>query len=135
MSHTIEVRIYYEDTDAGGIVYHARFLHYGERSRTEYLRDLGFENSALEKELGIGFVVRNIDIDYLKPAVLDDFLTVTTSVTAIKNTSFTMTHSMRNQCDELICEMAVALVCVNMKAMKPERIPPALKTKFEQDIG
>ncbi len=135
MTHTIPIRIYYEDTDAGGIVYHSRYLNFGERGRTEYLRALGFQNSELEKEIGVGFVVRHIDINYLKPAVLDDELKLLTRVCELKNTSFIMSHSFTNQRNELICEMMVALVCVDMKSVRPVRLPPALKDKFECDIG
>ena len=88
--HSIDIRIYYEDTDAGGVVYHASYLKFGERGRTEFLRSLGHENSQLTQEEGILFVVKHIDIEYHKPAFLDDFLRQDTAIEAIKNSSFIM---------------------------------------------
>ena len=88
--HSIDIRVYYENTDAGGVVYHANYLNFGERGRTEFLRYLGHENNELEKEFGTIFVVRHIEIDYHKPAFLDDLLRLDTSIDSIKNTSFVM---------------------------------------------
>ena len=71
------VRVYFQDTDAGGVVYHASYVNFMERSRTEWLRTFGYTNAGLMKELGMVFVVRSLKLDYLKPALLDDLLTVT----------------------------------------------------------
>ncbi|MGE3770189.1 MAG: YbgC/FadM family acyl-CoA thioesterase [Bdellovibrionales bacterium] len=79
-NHTLNARVYYEDTDAGGIVYHAAYLRWAERGRTEWLRDLGLSQQKLRDETGLGFVVSRITIDYLAPARLDDELTIVTSL-------------------------------------------------------
>ncbi len=75
------VRVYYEDTDAGGVVYHANYLLFMERARTEWLRALGFEQDALRREAGVQFSVRRATIDYLRPALFNDLLTVTVALT------------------------------------------------------
>ncbi len=130
MIHTLPIRIYYEDTDAGGILYHASHIRFCERGRTEFLRDLGWTNSGIEKELGILFVVRHMDVDYLKPAGLDDELTLQTSVARVKKTSFIMKQELYLSKD-LIFSMNVVLACIDRdkKLVKiPENIRNALQT-------
>lgn len=133
MSHTIPIRIYYEDTDAGGITYHASFIRFGERGRTEFLRHIGYNNSDLTRELGTVFVVRHIEIDYLKPAYLDDLLTLETSILEMRNTSFIMDHKFYKQ-DEKICEIKVTLVCVQTNGIKPVRLPEDVRQSFERHL-
>ena len=130
MKHTIDIRIYYEDTDAGGIVYHPNYLKFAERGRTEFLRHTGFNNSDLQNDIGVMFVVRHIDIDYLKTAVLDDALTLETTIQNIKNTSFTM-HQRTCRGDDVIADMHVVMVCVDMKTHKPVRLPENIKEAFQ----
>ncbi len=130
-THTLPVRIYYEDTDAGGVVYHANYLKFAERGRTEFLRSLGHENSTLSKELGMIFVVRHVEIDYLKTAHLDDLCSLKTSISALKNTSFIM-HQCLERDGEVICDMQVVIVCVDSKTLKPVRLPEKVKNEFEQ---
>ncbi len=127
-SHDIPARVYYEDTDAGGIVYHANYLKFAERGRTELLRAAGFDHITLMAQDGIFFVVRKMDIEYLYPARLDDLLTVKTSITALKNASFTMKQSIFCH-DVLVCSMDVILVCVTKDA-KPVRMPETMREKF-----
>lgn len=126
MTHRLPIRVYYEDTDAGGIVYYANYLKYAERGRTEFLRALGFENSTLKEREGLIFVVRHLEADYLKPARLDDELLLETAVSEIKNASFSMKQSIfcRNQ---LIFSMDVILVSVD-GAGRPAKLPESLKT-------
>lgn len=134
MKHSTNIRVYYEDTDAGGVVYHGSYLNFAERGRTEFLRHLGYQNSDIEKNYGMIFIVRKIDIDYLKPAVLDDLLRLDTSVAMIKNTSFVMDHSFfchRRQ-DLLVCTMKVSLVCVNTENFKPVRMPEDFRNDFSK---
>jgi acyl-CoA thioester hydrolase len=131
MNNAIDIRIYYEDTDAGGIVYHASYLRFAERGRTEFLRALGWQNSDLEKEFGTLFVVRHIDIEYLKPAFLDDLLSLETSVKSIRNTSFIMNQTV-SRAGESIAQMKVALVCIGADTLKPVRLPSLIKSRFEQ---
>lgn len=134
MSHTIPIRIYYEDTDAGGIAYHASFIRFCERGRSEFLRHIGYTNIELTRE-GTFFVARHLEADYLKPALLDDLLMLETSVLSMKNTSFVMRQVFWKEFGgkkEIICELKVTLVCVSAHDIKPMRIPEKLRTKFEE---
>lgn len=137
MEHKLDIRVYYESTDAGGVVYHANYLNFAERGRTEFLRHIGHENSGLTKEFGTIFVVRHIEIDYLKPAVLDDLLSVHTSVATIKNSSFVMNQKVYKQNTpdnkpELLSDMKVTLVCVDANTIKPIRLPAVVRDEFEK---
>ena len=127
-SHAITARVYYEDTDAGGIVYHASYLKFAERGRTEFLRECGFDHIGLRDEHGIFFVVRRMEIDYLSPVRLDEILTVKSNITALKNASFTMRQSLFCH-DVLVCSIDVILVCVTSEA-KPVRLPETMREKF-----
>ncbi len=131
--HTIPIRIYYEDTDAGGIVYHANYLKFAERGRTEFLRHIGFECSDIQNKLGIMFVVRHIDINYTKPAYLDDLLSLETTITTIKNTSFIMRQRSINGVD-VYADMKVVCVCVDANTYKPTRLPIDIKQAFQEYI-
>ena len=132
-SHIIPIRIYYEDTDAGGVVYHANYLKFGERARSEFLRHIGHQCSTLAKDLDIIFVVKHIDVEYIRPSFLDDSLTVETTITELKNSSFKMRHVMSKGTDK-ICDLYVALVCVNAVSIKPVRVPDVLRYEFEKLI-
>jgi acyl-CoA thioester hydrolase len=131
--HSIDIRIYYEDTDAGGIVYHASYLRFAERGRTEFLRALGYQNSVLKKDYGTIFVVRHIDIEYLTPAFLDDALTLTTAIESLKNTSFVMNQRVFRGKEEVV-SMKVALVCIDANTLKPVRLPETVKQDFENYV-
>lgn len=128
-THNIDIRVYYEDTDAGGIVFYANYLRFAERGRTEYLRDLGYENKSLMDKQGVIFVVRRVEADYLTSAHLDDMLRLETSVIEIKNASFKMKQSLFRHKD-LIFSADVILVCVD-RAGKPVRLPDGLRTAME----
>lgn len=132
MTHSIDFRVFYEDTDAGGIVYHANHLKFGERGRTEFLRKLGFSNSGVASENGLLFVVRRIEADYLRPARLDDLLTVKTALQTVKNTSFVMKQDIMRG-EEHLFSMSVLLVCVGRDG-KPVGIPAAIKDAFKNHI-
>lgn len=115
------VRVYFEDTDAGGIVYHARYLHFLERARTEWLRNLGFNQSDLKKQ-GIIFVVRDMNIKWIDPACLDDELLVHVSIEKIKKASMIMQQII--MCGETKKMSAqVTIACLNSATMKPSAIP------------
>ncbi|PCJ02272.1 MAG: tol-pal system-associated acyl-CoA thioesterase [Alphaproteobacteria bacterium] len=126
----MDIRIYYENTDAGGIVYHANYLNFAERGRTEFLRYTGFENSKIHKNHGVIFVVRHIEIDYLKPALLDDVLQLETTIIELKNSSFIM-HQCAVRDGRVITDMHVVLVCVDTKSYKPVRLPENVKEAFQ----
>lgn len=129
-THSINFRVYYEDTDAGGIVYHSNFLKFAERGRCEMLRDLGYECSKLEEDLGMMYVLKHADIEYIKPAMLDDLLEVETMVESMRNTSFQMRQIIHKDGQE-ICTMLITLVCVDTKTIKPVRLPDILREKFK----
>lgn len=132
-TYKLPCRVYYENTDAGGIVYHGQYLNFAERGRTELLRHIGYQSSDLVKELGVMFVARYLDIDYYAPAFLDDLLEVHTSISVLKNTSFTMRQTLFRQKDginEKIAELRVTLVCVKADTIKPVRVPEQLRQGF-----
>lgn len=133
MIHEMDIRIYYEDTDAGGIVYNANYLKFAERGRTEFLRETGFESSTLHKKTGAIFVVRHVEIDYLKPAHLDDVVTLKTSIEELKNSSFVMRQRVFKG-DDLLTNMRVVLVCVAVENYQPVRIPAGVKAAFQAYI-
>ena len=127
---THPVRIYYEDTDAGGVVYYANYLKFLERCRTEWLRAIGHEQADLLRDPGIAFVVRSISVDYLKPARLDDLLSVSMEVTRITRAQIFFRQSIRRGDEELLTAQ-VQVVCVNPAQMKIVSIPTLLRTQLE----
>lgn len=116
------IRIYYEDTDAGGIVYYANYLKYAERARTEYLRHLGLNQDTLLKEQGVGFVVRDCHISYKSPAKLDDALNITCKITELKGVSLKMEQKLYRG-DAILCEIEITLVFLSLPNMRPTKIP------------
>ena len=131
--HSIPIRIYYEDTDAGGVVYHANHLKFGERGRTELLRFMGFENKSLFDKYGVIFVVRHLEANYLMPAHLDDLLRLETAVLEVKNASVIMEHSLFRENAKLFA-MDVTLVCVDGENYRPISIPDEIKDGFKRYI-
>ena len=123
-AHLADYRIYYEDTDAGGIVYHANYLKYAERGRTDALRELGIVQSDLREAEGIFFVLRHCDITYMAPILLDDLITVKSEIMSFGNTSLRMRQTIWRDGVE-IAHMIMHIVCVS-NAKKPVRIPPAI---------
>lgn len=123
--HVFNVRVYYEDTDAAGIVYYANYLKYAERARTEMLRDLGFENGPMMADAGVAFAVRRCTADYLRPAMLDDRLEVHTRVLAVGGASLEAEQTVRRG-DADIARLRVRLACVT-RAGRPGRLPGDLR--------
>ncbi|WP_421788120.1 tol-pal system-associated acyl-CoA thioesterase [Hyphobacterium sp.] len=121
-THRLPVRVYYEDTDFSGIVYHARYLHFFERGRTESLRALGVHHSELiESEDPVAFAVRNMDIHWLRPAKVDETLTVETVYRPNKGPRLRMDQSIRRG-EETLCEAKVEAVIID-PAGRPRRPP------------
>lgn len=116
------VRVYYEDTDSGGVVYYANYLRFLERARTEWLRALGFEQTALAAVHGVVFVVRSISLDYLRPARFDDALEVTVEPAETGASRIDLAQRVLRGGVELVAAR-VELACVNTAAFKPVRIP------------
>lgn len=134
--HRYPVRVYYEDTDAGGIVYHAGYLRFAERARTEALRDLGIPHAEMMERFNLMFVVRHLQIAYLRPARLDDSLTVETSAQEVGGATVMLRQDVigpRGTC----AEMTVRLACVNPGEAKPGRIPPRWRSMLSalRDAG
>lgn len=126
---TWPVRVYFQDTDAGGVVYHASYVNFMERARTEWLRTHGYSNAGLMKEFGVMFVVRTMKLDYLRPALLDDMLNVTAQVVEIGRSRLTLQQSVKRE-DELLTTGEVHLVCVSRETFKPVRVPEALSDQW-----
>ena len=128
------VRVYYEDTDVGGIVYYANYLKFAERARSEYIRTLGFDQQAeLSSEDRIGFAVRHCEIDYLKPAVLDDLLTVSCKIVEYGGASAQMHQEIRRG-EEILVVLDVKVACLNLIKKRPVRMPASLVQKIEKYI-
>jgi acyl-CoA thioester hydrolase len=123
------VRVYYEDTDAAGIVYYANYLRYFERARTEWLRASGFEQTELATRHGVVFVVRSIAVDYLRPARFNDALDISVELGEVSASQISMLQRVVRGDDTLV-EAVVRVVCVNLVAMKPVRIPKPLLEKI-----
>lgn len=128
LHHAFPLRVYYEDTDAQGIVYYANYLKFIERARTEMLRDAGFDHAAFAETEGAFFVVRNVTIDYQTSARLDDQLVVHSSVAAIGNASVTLDQNIHRN-GVLLVASRVVLVCINSDG-KPVRVPLAARQAF-----
>ena len=126
MEHECPIRVYYEDTDAGGIVYYANYLKFAERGRTEYLRNIGYENSRLSSDFGLIFVVRDLGAKYNLPCCLDDLLSMKTSVKLLRKTSFVMQQILYKD-NKPAFEMDVTIVCVDSVSGKPSKLPEGLK--------
>ena len=127
-THKIQARVYYEDTDAGGIVYHANHLKFAERGRTEMLRSLGYDHQHVIRDFKIILIVRHIEIDYRATAKLDDMLEIHTSVIIVGNTSTTMKQTITRD-DKDIAILKVTVVAVSPEG-KPVRMPAELRHVF-----
>ncbi len=122
MLKEFQYRIYYEDTDLGGVVYYANYLKFFERARTDFLREKGILQSELIQEYKMIFVVKNCLIKYIKPAKLDDLITVKVIIEKLKVASIKIRQiiSANNQA---LCELEIEVVCVDSGSFKPKRIP------------
>ncbi|PSV28926.1 tol-pal system-associated acyl-CoA thioesterase [Photobacterium sp. GB-56] len=123
------VTIYYEDTDVGGVVYHANYLKFFERARTEYLRKIGLNQQQLFS-LNMSFVVRSLTIDFLRGAKLDDQLMVNTVVQNIRRASIEFSQELVNNNNEVLCKVLVKIACVDPTQMKPIALPEQLKLEI-----
>jgi acyl-CoA thioester hydrolase len=134
--HTMQIRVYYEDTDFSGIVYHANYLRFMERGRTNHLRLMGAEQHALFAEAqaetaGFAFVVRSMQIDYLKPARMDEILEVMTWPVAVKGASITLAQQVRRK-GEILVSAQVRVAFISEGRAQP--IPKALRTLLKADL-
>ena len=116
------VRVYYEDTDLGGVVYYANYLKFMERARTEWLRALGFDQTALAREHGVVFVVSSLTIEYLRPAAFNDQLTVTVELEKLGAGQIILRQGVARGAEQLVAA-SVRIGCVNTSTFRPARIP------------
>lgn len=127
------VRVYYEDTDSAGIVYHASYLRFMERARTEWLRSLGFELPDLKSEHGALFTVSRLHIDYLLPAHFNDMLDVGLTVARFGRASFLLEQTVCRTPGELLCRAGVRIACVDATTLRPRPIPQAVCMELKRD--
>lgn len=128
MAHAFPVRVYYEDTDLAGIVYYANYLKFIERGRTEWVRSLGVDQGALRREVGIVFAVRRVEADYLRPAVFDDALVVTTRLLELGGARIELEQAVLRG-EERLFVAKVVLVCLS-DAGGAVRLPAAVRAKL-----
>ena len=135
--HVLPVRVYYEDSDAAGIVYYANYLKFAERARTESLRDLGFDLQEIKVRQGVEFAVRRCNVEYFSPALIDDLLEVHTAALAVGGASFELRQTVKRGA-EILVVMDVKLVCLKSDG-RPGRIPvdvrESLKKLVEKESG
>ena len=127
---SIPVRVYYEDTDAGGVVYYANYLKFFERCRTEWMRQVGHDQSQLAADAGIAFMARKASCEYLKPARLDDQLTIGLEVEKLTRVRVVFRQHARRGDEELVTG-TVEIACVDTAKMTPTAIPDFLHSKLE----
>lgn len=130
------VRVYYEDTDAGGVVYYANYLRFFERARTERLRAMGFEQDVLRAEAGVLFAVRSVQAEYLKPARFNDQLHVTAEISELKRASLSFTQEIRRigPAGELLCQANIRIVCLTADSLRPTAIPDFLLQRIKDEF-
>jgi acyl-CoA thioester hydrolase len=116
------VRVYWEDTDAGGVVYYANYLKFMERARSEWLRSLGFEQDALIRDAAVIFAVRSVQVEYLRPARFNDALTVSAAVVQSGGASITFAQEVRRG-DEVLCSGTVKIASLDAVTLRPKPVP------------
>lgn len=131
--HRHQVRVYYEDTDAGGIVYYANYLKFMERARTEWLRSLGFEQDIL-LEQSVAFVVKRVEMHNYAPARFNQLLSIDSQVVELKGASMTFKQAIKNEQELTLVTGEVHVACVNLDSMKPRRIPRTLLGEISRVI-
>lgn len=129
VAHRHRARVYWEDTDAGGVVYYANYLKFLERARTEWLRELGIGQQALKDATGAMFVVAEVQLAYRQPARLDDELEVDVAVAEAGRASFLLSQQVRRGA-ALLVDARVRIGCVDAATMRPRRIPDAVLSRF-----
>jgi len=127
----LEIRVYYEDTDAAGVVYYANYLKFLERGRTEWLRRLGLDQSELAESQGRMFVVRHAETSYLRPARLDDMITVHTQIALLRRASIHFEQWVTRG-EELLCRGTTQVCCVDVDGFRPAPLGDELRTLLEK---
>jgi acyl-CoA thioester hydrolase len=125
------VRVYYEDTDAGGIVYYANYLKFMERARTEWLRALGFEQDRLREEAGILFAVSRVAVDYVRPARFNERLLVSVKINQLGRASMSLAQEVCRESGEVLCTGLVRIVCLDAASLRPRPMPATVVKEIE----
>jgi len=125
-----ELRVYYEDTDAGGVVFYANYLKFFERARTEWLRDLGVAQSEMADRLGCIFVVNSLDMQYRRPARLDDLITIRSRITQVRRASIHFAQSAF-RAGELLAQGCIQVCSIDAKRFKPTELPEEVRSKLQ----
>ncbi len=133
-SFIFPVRVYYEDTDAAGIVYYANHLKFMERARTEWLRSLGFELPHMKSTNAVLFTVAKLNLEYNKPAIFNDTLSVSVEMERMARTYLDLIQKVTRADEELICRGTVRIACVDAGTLKPRRMPQKLITELQRVI-
>lgn len=130
------VRVYYEDTDAGGVVYYANYLRFFERARTERLRSLGFEQDEVRLQDGVLFAVKSIHVDYKLPARFNEELLVSADVVRLKRASliFEQEITSKNSGESVLCAATVRIACVDENELRPRTIPGVIYGRIKRDL-
>ncbi len=129
-THVMPLRVYFADTDAGGVVYHGSYLSFAERARTEMLRLCGYDHAQLMQGDGLVFAVRHCEIDFLKPARLDDLLSVRSEVVGVGGSSLRISQSISRGAAE-IAQLLVQLVCIRLDSGRPVRMPMPVRAALQ----
>ena len=131
--YSFPVRVYFENTDAGGVVYHAEYLKFLERARTEWLRHLGFDHQELARSHRSQFVVTSMAVEFMKPARLDDSVAVSVRLESLGKVRCVFAQEIRRE-DELLVKATVTVASLSTEGFKPVEIPEALKRKMEASL-
>ncbi len=131
--YSFPVRVYFENTDAGGVVYHGEYLKFMERARTEWLRHLGYDHQTLARNHRVVFVVTQAVVDFLKPARLDDNLAASVQLESLGKVRCVFVQEVRRE-DELLVRAKITVACVTGETMKPAEIPEALRRKMQASL-
>ena len=132
-AYSFPVRVYFENTDAGGVVYHSEYLKFLERARTEWLRHLGFDHQALARTHRAVFIVTSLVIDFLKPARLDDTVAVSVHLESLGKVRCVFAQEIKRE-DEVLVKAKVTVACVTAESFKPVEIPDPLRKKMEASL-
>ncbi len=129
------IRVYYEDTDSGGVVYYANYLKFFERARTEWLRSLGFEQDTLRDREGVIFAVRSVQAEYLKPARFNQSLSISADIVTVRRASLVFNQKvfLSDKNDEVLCQGEIRIACVGEQSMRPCGIPDRLLKHLRND--
>jgi len=130
------IRVYYEDTDSGGVVYYANYLKFMERARTEMLRSMGFEQDQLIEEQGVIFAVHSLSVQYKKPAVFNDELVVKSKIIDCRRASLNFSQTVLRVADEtILCESEIKIACLSVEKFTSMAIPKTMWSKIKQEAG